>query len=92
MRFERDTQKAVRNVDKHGVSFEEAVTVLGDPLSDTFDDPDHSEEERRFLIVVASDRGRVLIVAHTDDGAVVRIISAREPTPGERKWYEESRG
>ena len=64
--------------------------MFGDPLSDTFDDPDHSTEERRFLIIGASDRGRMLVVAHTDDGDVVRIVSAREPTSGERKSYEES--
>jgi uncharacterized DUF497 family protein len=91
MRFEWDEKKAVANLAKHGVSFEEAVTVFGDPLSDTFDDPDHSADEQRFLIIGASDRGRMLIVAHTDDGAVVRIVSAREPTSGERKSYEESR-
>ena len=66
MRFEWDEAKAVRNLAKHGVSFEEAATVFGDPLSDTFDDPDHSAEERRFLIVGTSDRGRILVVAHTD--------------------------
>ena len=90
MRFEWDQTKATTNLAKHGVSFEEAATVFGDPLSDTFDDPDHSADEQRFLIVGASDRGRILVVAHTDDGAVVRIISAREPTAGERKSYEES--
>ena len=91
MRFEWDGKKATVNLTRHGVSFEEAVTVFGDPLSDTFDDPDHSIEEQRFLIIGTSDRGRMLIVAHTDDGAIVRIISAREPTAGEREFYEESR-
>lgn len=90
MRFEWGEKKAAANLAKHGVSFVEAVTVFGDPLSDTFDDPDHSIEERRFLIIGASDLGRMLIVAHTDDGEVVRIISAREPTTGEIKSYEES--
>jgi hypothetical protein len=90
MRFEWDEKKAAANLDKHGVSFGEAATVFGDPLSDTFDDPDHSIEERRFLIIGVSGRGRMLIVAHTDDGDVVRIISAREPTTGEIKSYEES--
>jgi len=91
MRFAWDERKATANLAKHGVSFEEAASVFGDPLSDTFDDPDHSADEQRFLIVGASDRGRMLIVAHTDDGLVVRIISAREPTHAERKSYEESR-
>ena len=90
MRFEWDEKKAAANLAKHGVSFGEAATVFGDLLSDTFDDPDHSVEERRFLIIGASDRGRILIVAHTDDGEAVRIISAREPTTGEIKSYEES--
>ena len=75
---------------KHGVSFQEAATVFGDPVSDTFDDPDHSFEERRFLIIGASKQGGILIVAHTDDGEIVRIISAREPTRAERESYEES--
>lgn len=90
MRFEWDENKAAGNLVKHGVSFEEAVTVFGDPLSDTFDDPDHSAEERRFVIIGTSERGRMLVVAHTDDGQAVRIISAREPTRAERELYEES--
>ena len=59
MRFDWDKDKAARNVVKHGVSFEEAATVFGDPLSDTFDDPDHSAEERRFLIIGHSQQGRL---------------------------------
>jgi uncharacterized protein len=73
MRFEWDESKAAGNLIKHGVSFEEAATVFGDPLSDTFNDPDHSEEERRFVIIGASSRSRILLVSHTDDGEVVRI-------------------
>ena len=90
MRFKWDESKAARNVVKHGVSFEEAATVFGDPLSDTFDDPDHSTEERRFIIIGKSENGRMLVIGHTDDGETVRIINAREPTRGERKFYEES--
>lgn len=90
MRFEWDERKATGNLAKHGVSFEEAATVFGDPLSDTFDDPDHSADEQRFLIIGMSHRGRVLIVAHTDDGEVIRFISAREPTKLERDFYEEN--
>jgi uncharacterized DUF497 family protein len=55
------------------------------------DDPDHSAQERRFVIIDMSEEGKMLIVAHTDDGEVVRLISAREPTRGEREFYEESR-
>ncbi|MDQ3755097.1 MAG: BrnT family toxin [Acidobacteriota bacterium] len=91
MRFEWDESKAARNLARHGVSFEEAATVFGDPLSETFDDPDHSAAERRFIIIGMSEKGRMLFVAHTDDGDAVRIISAREPTRGEREFYEESR-
>jgi uncharacterized DUF497 family protein len=91
MRFEWDENKAAANLLKHGVSFEEAATVFGDPLSDTFDDPDHSAEEHRFVIIGMSERGKMLIVAHTDDGDIVRIISAREPTRREREFYEKSR-
>ena len=91
MQFEWDEIKAAGNLVKHGVSFLEAATVFGDPLSDTFDDPDHSADERRFIIVGTSEGGRMLIVAHTDDGETVRIISAREPTRGERKFYEEAK-
>jgi len=89
MRFAWDQKKASRNLVKHSISFEEAATVFGDPLSNTFPDQDHSIEERRFVIIGLSDQGRILVVAHTDDGELVRIISAREATHGERKSYEE---
>jgi len=89
MRFEWDEQKATGNLAKHGISFEEAATVFGDPLSDTFPDPDHSLDEHRFIIMGMSEVSKILVVAHTDDGETVRIISAREATHGERKSYEE---
>ena len=88
MRFDWDKRKAARNLAKHKVSFEEAATVFGDPLSVTFDDPDHSASEQRFLIIGHSERGRLLFISHTDDGEIVRIISTREPTRGEREFYE----
>lgn len=91
MIFEWDPEKAKSNLAKHGVSFQEASTVFGDPLSDTFDDPDHSIEEKRFIILGQSTASRLLFVSHTDDGNVVRIISAREATRGERNEYEEGR-
>jgi len=65
------------------------VTVFGDPLSDTFPDPDHSLEENRFVIIGSSESGKILVVAHTDDGELVRLISAREVTREERKSDEE---
>lgn len=87
--FNWDRTKAARNLFKHDVSFEEATTVFNDPLSDTFPDPDHSLEEQRFVIIRASERGRIIVVSHTDEDEIVRIISAREATYGERKAYEE---
>ena len=90
MRFAWDREKASRNLVKHSISFEEGLTVFGDALSNTFPDHDHSIEEQRFVIIGLSDQGRILVVAHTDDGELVRIISAREATHGERKSYEES--
>jgi hypothetical protein len=90
MRFAWNEKKAASNLLKHGISFEEAATVFGDLLSDTFPDQNHSLEEQRFIIIGASESGKILVVAHTDDGELVRIISAREATFGERKSYEES--
>jgi uncharacterized DUF497 family protein len=87
--FDWDKNKAAANLAKHNVSFEEAATVFGDPLSDTFDDPDHSADERRFLIIGRSEKGNLLFVSHTDDGETVRIISVREPTRAERESYEQ---
>ena len=89
MRFSWNPKKAASNLNKHGISFEEAATVFGDPLSDTFPDPDHSLKEYRFIIIGSSESGKILVVAHTDDGELVRLISAREVTHGERKSYEE---
>jgi uncharacterized protein len=89
MRFAWDQKKAINNLAKHGVSFEEAATAFGDPLSQTYPDPAHSVTEERFIIIGSSEEGRILVVAHTDDGEVARIISAREATAAERKSYEE---
>ncbi|HUL48706.1 MAG TPA: BrnT family toxin [Gemmatimonadales bacterium] len=88
MRFEWHRAKAQENLRKHRVSFDEAVTVFYDPLSATFDDEDHSADEVRFITVGYSARGRLLIVAHTERGATVRIISARRATARERKRHE----
>ena len=89
MRFEWDSAKAAVNLAKHGVSFEEASTALRDPLSATGADPDHSGDEERLITFGVSTRGRLLIVAHTERGDTIRIISARLVTAGERKVYEE---
>jgi uncharacterized protein len=89
MKFEWDGNKAARNLSKHGVSFEEAKTVFDDPLYIDFYDPDHSEDEARYLIVGASDQRRLLIVSYTERGDSIRLISAREVIRGEREAYEE---
>ena len=88
VQFEWDPKKAKRNVNKHGVSFEEGVTVFYDPLSATFDDPDHSVDEHRYITIGLSSRDRLLVVAHADRGEVLRIISARPATAYERKRHE----
>ena len=89
MEFEWDPEKAARNLAKHTVSFHEAGTVFGDPLAITFSDPDHSEDEDRFLTFGHSSEGRLLVVSHTDRGDFTRIISARRATRKEWKLYEE---
>jgi uncharacterized protein len=89
MDFEWDPEKAERNIRKHRVSFVEAATVFGDPLSMTYDDPDHSWDEERYITVGTSQSKRLLIVSHTDRGKATRIISARTATPRERRLYEE---
>lgn len=91
MIFEWNPEKARINLAKHGVSFDEASTIFGDLLSRTFDDPKHSFEEQRFVVIGHSATGRLLFVSHTDDGKTVRIISAMEVTFAERKQYEERR-
>jgi uncharacterized DUF497 family protein len=87
--LEWDPDKAASNLTKHGVDFHEAATVLDDPLSTTFPDPDHSVDEQRYLTIGSSPSGRILVVAHTDRGEAVRLISARPATPSERKFYEQ---
>ena len=89
MEIEWDPDKAISNLAKHGVSFREAGTVFGDPLAVTYFDPDHSEEEDRFLTFGHSSAGHLLVVSHTDREDCTRIISARWATRKERKSYEE---
>jgi len=87
--FEWDTSKAAQNRRKHGVSFHEAASVFGDPLAMTYQDPDHSTEEQRFITVGTSNAGRLLIVVHVDRGDRIRIINSRQTTPAERTQYEQ---
>ena len=88
MRFEWHRAKAEQNLRTHGISFDEAVTVFYDPLSASFDDEEHSAGEARLITVGYSARGRLLVVAHTERGASLRIISARRATARERKRHE----
>ena len=88
--FEWDLEKARQNVRKHRVSFEEAATVFGDPLSLTIDDPAHSVEEDRFVTLGLSVNRRLLVVVHAERGDTLRIISARRATARERRAYEQA--
>ena len=88
--FEWDANKAASNLAKHAVSFEEAATVFGDPVSITIPDPAHSQIEVRFVILGRSHHGRLLVVVHTERGDNIRIISARLASRHERKQYEEA--
>ncbi|MEK7474741.1 MAG: BrnT family toxin [Candidatus Coatesbacteria bacterium] len=92
MTFEWDVRKAAGNLLKHGVAFEEAATVFGDPLSLTIPDPRHSSPgESRHVIMGESGMGRLLVVVHWDRGDRIRIISARIAASRERRQYEAGR-
>lgn len=89
LRFEWDDRKASANLKKHGVSFEEARTVFFDDRARLIDDPDHSEDEERFVLLGLSSLLRLLLVCHCyrSEGNVIRIISARKAGPNESKSY-----
>jgi len=89
LHFEWDQRKAAANEKKHGVSFEEAKSVFSDERAKLIDDPDHSEEEDRFILLGLSSTLRVLVVCHCyrEKGNVIRIISARKATAKESKFY-----
>ena len=91
IRFEWNPNKAKTNIEKHGISFEEASTVFADEKAVLFDDPDHSEDEDRSILLGFSALARMLIVCHClrEDGNVIRIISARKATKTEEKQYTE---
>lgn len=91
MKFEWDNRKAAANERKHGVTFNEAATVFADKLSFTFPDIDHSDDEERYLIIGESMTGKILVVAHTERGENIRLISAREATRKERTFYEKNK-
>ncbi|HCJ06953.1 MAG: BrnT family toxin [Lachnospiraceae bacterium] len=91
IKFEWDDHKNDINKKKHGLSFEEAIEVFGDENAILFDDPDHSIEEDRFLIIGAIRSAKICIVSHCyrDNDNVIRLISAREATKSEKRVYQE---
>jgi len=88
--FEWDVDKADENVEKHGVSFEEAATVFDDPMFITFIDDEHSIDEERTITIGLSSRGRLLMLAHADRKDCICIISARRATRKEEQFYAEA--
>ena len=87
--FAWDEDKAAANVKKHGISFQEAKAVFGDPFSVTINDPAHSVSEYRFVDIGASTSGMILAVAYAERGQKIRLVSCRKATKAERKIYEE---
>jgi len=90
VKFEWDPNKARSNRRKHGISFDEASTVFNDPFFITFLDIEHSQDEERYITLGISADQRLLMIAHTERGEVIRIISARKATKNERRFYEEA--
>jgi len=89
MEFEWNSKKARSNFNKHGISFDEASTVFEDTLATVYEDPDHSVEERRFLMIGLSSKGQLLHIAFADRGERIRIVNARKVTKKEKRLYEE---
>ena len=90
LNFEWDARKAASNLTKHGVTFEEATAVFADPLGRIQQDPRHSVEEERYVLLGVSLRRTLLAVMYVERGATIRLVSAREATRRERKYYEET--
>ena len=89
LKFEWDERKATANLKKHGISFDEARTVFFDECAKLIDDPEHSDDEERFILMGLSSSLRVMVVCHCyrSAGNVIRIISARKATSAESKFY-----
>jgi uncharacterized DUF497 family protein len=88
--FEWDDVKAESNLKKHGVSFEEGATIFNDPKIATVFDPDHTEDEDRYISIGTSIQGSLLVIIHTEREERIRLISCRKATNAERKAYEKS--
>ncbi len=86
--FEWDSKKSAANVRKHGVSFHEASTLFSDPNEVMLSDPDHSQDEERFISIGQSSTGQVMLACYTETDNVVRLISVRLATAAERRTYE----
>jgi uncharacterized DUF497 family protein len=91
LNFEWDHEKSDKNILKHDVSFDEAISIFDDPMYITFLDDEHSIDEERYITIGLSNRGRLLLVAHAEGDDRIRIISARKTTKNEEKFYEEAR-
>lgn len=91
MKFEWDESKKISNIEKHGISFEEAKTLFDNPLAVIFDDPQHSIDEIREIIIGHSNQNQLLLVVFTERFGMIRIISARLATRRERESYEQNR-
>ena len=89
LQFEWDEKKAKINKRKHGITFEDASTAFADELSITIDDPEHSEDEDRLILIGQSKKFKTLVVIHVERRESIRIISARKATKHEQKFYEE---
>ena len=92
LRFEWDEEKAKKNLNKHGVDFDEAATVFADSFSITIHDPDHSADEQRYIDIGISAADRLLVVVYAESDSIIRIISCRKATRSERVFYEENNG
>ena len=90
MVFSWDPRKDESNFRKHRITFFEASSVFLDPLSYTYEDVEHSIGEMRYIIIGAMENGKITVVIHTEDNDKIRIISAREATARERRFYEEA--
>jgi uncharacterized DUF497 family protein len=88
--FEWNPQKAKINFEKHGIAFDEASTVFKDTLSLTIEDPLHSYDEERLVLIGMSYKNRLLVVVHAERKESIRIISARKAVKKERNYYESN--
>jgi len=91
LKFARDPAKAATNLRKHGISFAEAETAFGDPLSICIPDPDHSVDEERFILMGLTEQGTLVLVSFTEAEDTIRIINARRANRAERRDYEQGK-